>query len=189
MDKIKFGSYISDKYTGVIVGIIAILIPILINLAIPYVLFKSTFFDIVPVWSDEVMYWHETLTFSQASFNGGYYTVEEVPAPASFTHFYFHGPTFKMFFGVLALVFGWHAWSGILFNIILFTIALTVFVFLIKPDFKLSAALGLLFLTFWPTLFYFPTIMQQILHQTFAVLLAVLFWNMIGERCRNNAHN
>ena len=45
-----------------------------------------------PDVSDAVMYWHQIKTFVAVGFSGGYYTVGEQAAPASFTHFYAWGP-------------------------------------------------------------------------------------------------
>lgn len=56
-----------------------------------------------PGYVDEMIYYHETGTFLNYGFAGGYYTFEERPAPLAFTRFDPHGP----FPPLIYAVYGW----------------------------------------------------------------------------------
>src|SRR5262245_18008308 len=74
--------------------------------------------DYVPLSSDEVLFWHQIDTFRVAGFNGGYYTIDEVPPTASFTHFYTKGPVFPALYGTAARITGWQLDTGVYFNLV-----------------------------------------------------------------------
>jgi hypothetical protein len=65
-----------------------------------------------PFKVDEMRYWHQIATFRAVGFNGGYYTIDEQPAPASFSHFHTKGPLFPMLYGTIACFVGWYPESG-----------------------------------------------------------------------------
>src|SRR5205085_5830546 len=88
---------------------------------------QANFLSFTPVWSDEIFNWHQILTFKLAGFQGGYYTINEAAAAATFTHFYTYGPWFTMIYGAIAHVTGWERITFILFNMAFVTLALVVF--------------------------------------------------------------
>jgi hypothetical protein len=130
-------------------------------------------FDFVPFYSDEVFYWHQTLTFTNVGFNGGYYTAHEMAAPLETFRFYVHGPVFPMLYGTLSMVLGgWHLFSGILFNMLLLTIAFGGFALLAKLDTRQITLASLFLVTFWAVPNFLASHMQESVHHAGAVLLA-----------------
>ena len=77
-----------------------------------------------PEMSDAIMYWHQIKTFVAVGFSGGYYTVGEEAAAASFTHFYAWGPWYIALYGLIGKVVGWNLWSPMLFDVAAVTLAL-----------------------------------------------------------------
>ncbi|MBC6936157.1 MAG: hypothetical protein DWB42_09985 [Chloroflexi bacterium] len=153
-----------------------ILVPAAVSLLLPALLMGSRLDAYTPAWSDEIVYWHSALTFSQVGFDGGYYTHAEQPAPAAFSHFDTHGPWFSMLLGGIARLAGWYPQSVPFLNLLLLTAALALFVWFTRPDARQLLFTGLLMLVFWPVLLYAPSSMQEGLHQAAAVALAGLFF-------------
>jgi hypothetical protein len=135
--------------------------------------------DYVPLSSDEVLFWHQIDTFREAGFNGGYYTINEVPASAAFSHFYTKGPVFPALYGTLARLTGWQLDTGVYFNIIVVTAALAIFIVITRPNHMQLIALGLVVVTFWPLMSTLPLIMQEAFQSALALILAGLFYRII----------
>jgi hypothetical protein len=158
-----------------------ILVPAAVSLLLPAMLMGSRLDAYTPAWSDEVVYWHSALTFSQVGFDGGYYTHAEQPAPAAFSHFDTHGPWFPMLLGGVAGLAGWYPHSVPSLNLLLLTAALALFVYLTRPDARQLLFMGLLLLVFWPALLYAPSSMQESLHQSAGIVLAALFFIRLAQ--------
>jgi len=142
-------------------------------------LLAATFFgaglcDARPIWSDEFIYWHEVATYRAVGPNGGYYAYDEEVSPLPFLHQGPHGPFFPALYGVPARWFGWGANGLVHANLALFTLALGLFVLVVRPGLAQLLALELLLLTFWPLHLYAASSMQQLLHLSFAVIFALL---------------
>lgn len=153
-----------------------ILLPVIISLVLPSLLLRASIFDYVPgLDNDEIEFWHEILTFSKYGFSSGYYTIDETPAPASFTPYGVHGPIFPTIYGVIAHFVGWTTYPPIFFNAVLIIGALAGFVYLVKPDQKQLVYLGLTTAIFYPLLLFLPSIMQESLHYALVILMAGIF--------------
>lgn len=140
--------------------------------------------DFVPVGSDELNYWHETLTFIHAGFQGGYYTINELPPAASFTHFYTHGPWYPIVFGSIGKIIGWEFYTPVIINLALVMIALAVFMLMVRLNNHQIILIGLLMFTFWPVLLYMLTGMQESLQYALAILLAGVFISVLAKQER-----
>lgn len=139
----------------------------------------------VPVWNDEVSYWHQTLTFIRAGFEGGYYTsYHEGTPPAAFTHFYTHGPWYPMLYGTIARVTGWELNSALFINVLLVALALAALCIAARFTSRQLIIAGLLVASFWPLLFYLFTNMQEALQQALGILLALAFYAALTQRER-----
>ncbi|MFC1960592.1 hypothetical protein ACFLYO_07770 [Chloroflexota bacterium] len=160
------------------VGMI-ILSPLITVWGMSLVLFDATPLEFVPLPSDEVLYWHQTATFKTVGFEGGYYSIEESPAPLSFIHFYTHGPVYPVVLGLLGRVFGWHLYAQPLFNIAFMMLALVIFIAVTRPDFSQLFLLVLTLYTFWPALTYMLTGMRTSPQIALAIILAALFYVLI----------
>ena len=66
-------------------------------------------FDSVPVWSDELSYWHEVLSFSQKGLNFGYYSINEVVP--TYLSFETHGFGTISVYALFGKFFGWKTYS------------------------------------------------------------------------------
>ena len=141
----------------------------------------ATVGDLVPILSDEILYWHQAATFVEAGFNGGYYTeYERIPA-ADFTHYYAWGPFIPMIYGTLGSVFGWHLNSMAVINLVLYTLALGVFIGIVRPstdELVLLLALTLTFIPFW--LFSHRSLIE-VMNQSFAILLAAFYVRLLKQ--------
>lgn len=180
-------SDLSGERTGLLhrwafAGLLALLLlfPALASALLIWHAFGTGWGDFLPAWNDEVVYWHEILTFALHGFAGGYYSIEELTPAAPFTAFGTHGPFFPMLYGTVAKVFGWTKTSGPLFNIGAITLALAAFVGLARPRLRHLAAVAALVAVFWPILLYIPTTMQESLHQADAIVLAALFCRLLA---------
>jgi hypothetical protein len=92
-------------------------VPLLVVLLVRW-LFGVPLSAFRPVLSDEIYYWHESLTFARAGLHGGYYTLQEVTNSSGVTPFGAHGAGFVMLYGLAASVFEWHRHSVLVMNLV-----------------------------------------------------------------------
>ncbi|MDZ4765238.1 MAG: hypothetical protein SGI73_11865 [Chloroflexota bacterium] len=148
------------------------LLPSLVGLLLFAARSRGGWADFMPLWNDEVVHWHQAATFSVAGFDGGYYTVNEMPARASFAHFYAWGPVLPMFYGAFMRVLGQSMLLFPLLNAALFTGALFVFIRIARLDRQQMIVLGVVAATFIPFQVFLPTLMQEALQSALAVFTA-----------------
>lgn len=160
---------------------LVVLIPAIVGSILLALVTNKTFFDFAPFWSDELFHWHQAITFARAGFEGGFYTVSEVPPPVSYAHFYAWGAFTPAFYGTIWRLTGWGLTSGLFTNLILLGLATALFIRFTRPTFLQLALLGAVLATFAPTILYVPSNMQQILHQTIALLAAAGFAYLLGR--------
>jgi hypothetical protein len=153
-----------------------------------YGFFRRTLLDHVPgVVNDAIDYWLEAQAFAHAGFRGGYFTIDERPAPASFSHFGSHGPLFPMLHGTIGRLLGWHPWSIPMVHAALLTAALLFFARRIPLDGggRILTMLGLA--TCWPLILFLPTSLQEGLHLAVAVFLAAALRPLLDGRVTSRA--
>jgi len=153
-----------------------------------YGFFRRTLLDHIPgVINDAIDYWLEAQAFAHAGLRGGYFTIDERPAPASLSHFGSHGPLFPMLHGMLGRLLGWHPWSIPMFHAAFVTAALLFFARRIPLDGggRILTALGVA--TFWPLLLFLPTSLQEGLHLAVAVFLAAALHPLLDGRAASGA--
>lgn len=143
---------------------------------------QANFLSFSPTWSDEIFYWHQILTFKAAAFQGGYYTINEAGAAATFTHFYTYGPWFVMIYGVLARFVGWERITFILFNMCFVTGALVLFCKTILIQGRQFILLATMLGTFWCLVAFLLTAMQESFQQALAILIATVFYVVFKDR-------
>ena len=137
--------------------------------------------DFHPVASDAIMYWHQIKTFVAVSFSGGYYTLGEEAAAASFTHFYAWGPWYIALYGLIGKAVGWNLWSPMLFDAAAVTLALLGGLLLIRPNPRQLVLVLLVLLTYWPLHLFLPRAMQEPIHYAVAILLAGIFYRLVVQ--------
>ena len=148
-----------------------------------YSFFRRTLLDHIPgVINDAIDYWLEAQAFAHAGFGSGYFTIDERPAPASFSHFGSHGPLFPVLHGMLGRVLGWHAWSIPVVHTGLVAAALLFFARRIPLDRGGRILTVLSVATFWPLLLFLPTSLQEGLHLAVAVFLAAALRPVLDGR-------
>jgi hypothetical protein len=148
-----------------------------------YGFFRRTLLDHVPgVINDAIDYWLEARAFVHAGFGSGYFTIDERPAPASFSHFGSHGPLFPVLHGMLGRVVGWHAWSIPVVHTALMCAALLFFARRVPLDRNGRVLTVLSVVTFWPLLLFLPTSLQEGLHLAVAALLAAALRPLLDGR-------
>ena len=134
-----------------------------------------------PDVSDAIMYWHQIKTFAAVGFSGGYYTVGEEAAAASFTHFYAWGPWYIALYGLVGKVVGWNLWSPMLFDAVAVTLALLGGLLLMRPSSRQLVLVLLVLLTYWPLHLYLPVAMQEPFHYAVAIVLAGIFSRLLMQ--------
>ena len=165
-----------------LVGMLLVLtIPVGICIGLVTLRLEADPFSYAPQWTDEVYNWHQIATYRTAGFEGGYYTVNEEPAPLSSSHFYNHGPVYPMFIGTLTGMLDWELYSVPLLNMLFTTLALVAFVLITRPDPAQTIMLGLTLLTFWPIHLFMASDMRFSFFSSFAIVLAAMFVKTILE--------
>ena len=161
-----------------LIGLI-LLLPALSLTCLASVYLGQSLANFHPDISDAIMYWHQIKTFVAVGFSGGYYTVGEEAAPASFTHFYTWGPWYIALYGLIGKAVGWTLWSPMLFDVAAVTLALLGAVLLIRPNSRQLALVLLVLLTYWPLHLHLPRAMQEPFHYAVAILLAGIFYRLL----------
>jgi hypothetical protein len=131
--------------------------------------------------NDQVSYFLQSQAFCDYGFDTGYFTIEERPAAASFSHLGVHGPLFPILYGTLGRWFGLAYASGPLFNVLLLTLAIGAYCGLCRPSKRRLLWLGLFLLTFWPYYVFLYSWMQETTHFAIAVVLAGVFTALLSD--------
>ena len=135
-----------------------------------------------PLINDEVVFWHQALTFSHAGFSGGYYTLNEATNPSGFTPFGPHGAGFPVLLGLFGALLGWHRHDVLVLNLLAIGAAGWMWVLCTRLTNGRLLTSALLLVTFWPMVFWAASGMQEGLHQAGAIGLAALFARALGGK-------
>lgn len=134
-------------------------------------------------YNDGIFYYRQMSTFKWVSMNGGYYTLNEQPAAAPYTHFYAHGPGFAVAYGTFAkLVSPMYPQTIIVFHLIGITAGLMIFLYFAQLHGRELLWFSAYAVTAWGLLFYLPSAMQEGMHITIACILAGLAVPIIRDR-------
>jgi len=159
--------------------------PAILTFVLILIIFKTTPLSYIPNGSDQIDYWHETLTFIDYGFSGGQYSHNEKAAPAEFSGFGVHGPAYPILYGLLGRIIGWEFYSGVLINFIVITLALFLFTQLGNLDNKQLVTGIILVGTYWPLLLYLPNNLTESLNQAIAIVVSVLFFKQLVSKENN----
>ncbi len=143
-------------------------------------LYRSLF-DAMPIWNDELIYWHGIGTFIEAGFSGGYYTFNELPAKATFTHFDAHGPAFFILLGLLGSIGTWSAAAAITINLALLAAGSVAFVALVRPSVAQLLLTSLTVASSWAVVLFVPMTMQESLHLAIAMVMTGILYRALEE--------
>lgn len=147
---------------------------------------KAPLSSFQPYYNDEISNWHQILTFKEAGFQGGYYTLNENVPRAAFSHYYTYGPWYPMLYGTIARVTGWDYATGIYVNAALVAIAIVLFCISLRLDIIQIVAVGLFTCTFWAFLYYLFSMYQESVNHAFAIGAAFCFYHLIQTRERTS---
>jgi hypothetical protein len=141
-----------------------------------------TLTEYAPETNDELGYYLQTQAFVHKGLAGGYFTMNELPAAALFSHFGVHGPLFPILYGMVGKAIGWHLYSGPLFNVGFLTVALAIFCLVIQPT-SFQALMAAFFLaSYWPLYLSLISNWQDPIHSAAAVLFATGFAAILQRR-------
>ncbi len=155
-------------------------VPIVV-IVLVHVLFGVPLSAYRPVINDEVTYWHQASTFSHVGFAGGYYTLDEITNPSGMTPFGPHGPGFPVLYGLAGKVVGWHRHSVVLLSLIAIGLAGCLWVTMNRLSAPRLLLSGVLLVTYWHTVFWAATGMQDPLHHAGAIAMAAFFGSALGQ--------
>ncbi len=149
-------------------------IPLAVAAALSYAALGVGPGSFVMVDDDYVYNWHQVATFRAAGLEGGYYTIDERPAPCARFRFGPHGPAFPALLGALTRPTGWPLGAGALVNLALLSAGLLAFVLLVRPARGPSLWIAGVVATAFPLWVRPPMCDQECLHYAFAMVAAGL---------------
>lgn len=154
--------------------------PLLVNMVVSRLFFGTGLKDFISDGADSVKYWVEATAFYTGGFNGGQITVDHAVARVDAVHFGAHGPLFPMLQGSLGKLLGWHLYTPVLINLVFLLAAFCLFLMILKPSGKYLVGSWLLFALYTPMYIFIPLNLQQIWHQSLAIVIAALFVKWVG---------
>ena len=133
--------------------------------------------EYAPFWSDEFMYYHQAGTVVTAGLNGGYYNINEQPAP--WLRFYAWGAMLPLTYGAIGKLIGYEMWSIPFINYSLFLASLVAYIWFtrLKPRDALVLA-GMMVVFFVQRLFAYTSYVELLQH-AIATLLALGFFHLL----------
>lgn len=118
-------------------------------------------------WNDELFYYKLTENVVHYGFPQGYFGFNE--SHGIYLSFAAWSPLLLFFWVIWGLLFGWNLLSPILCNIVIMMLAMLLFGLMVKPTWKQSAGIGILFAAFTPVTRYMLSGMPEI--ECFVLLL------------------
>jgi hypothetical protein len=175
------------RFGDALLALGAAALPVLLSDLVVHLCAHRGFGGYVPVFSDEVAYWHQISSFGHVGFGNGYYTYQERLAPA-LTPYGAWGPMLPMLYGGAFRLTGGGLTGVVRLNLLVVVLAIAATLLMARPTrprlLLVAAALG----SCGPLLYYLSTGMSEPLHYALAVLLAGLFHRLLhaapGERGR-----
>ncbi len=134
----------------------------------------------IPVWSDELSYWHEIFSLSQKGFHHGYYTYNEIIP--SISNFGPHGLGTVSVYTLFAKFFGWKSYSMIIANAFFISIAFCILVIIVKPASKVITFIFLFTITYTPYLLFSITSMSEGLNYALVIVYFSLLHILIQHK-------
>ena len=170
-----------DKVLYIALSVFVVILPPVMVSILLSIRFDATLFDHAPFWNDEIYHWHQSLSFAEAGFNNGYYTLDENTPVASFSHYYAWGAWVYAFYGSIGKLFGFPLHAIATINTLAFMASATFFIGIVRPSIDKLLLTGLIFVTFIPLLIYLPSSMLQVLHLSITLILATGFYQLLSR--------
>lgn len=138
----------------------------------------------IPLWSDEMSYWHEVFSLHEKGLNFGYYSFcELIPKYLSFGT---HG------FGTLSAylpyskLFGWDYNSMVLANNFYISVSFILLVSITRPSIKKILLIAASYLTYMPLILYNFTSMSELLNYASLITYFVLLYTYLKAKRYKN---
>lgn len=126
-------------------------------------------------WNDELFYFKQVEAIVNFGYPRGYFGFNESHAlKLSFAAW---SPVLVFPWIIWGLLFGWNLMSPIICNIILLTVAMFLFVWLVKPNWKQLGILTLLFCLYTPFVRYMLSGMPEIICFSMLIIFYALAMN------------
>ncbi len=171
-----------SKYLNAFLNLFAVSLPLLLCRFISGGRIMQWFTPFA-VFGDETGYFRVTKSFVEAKgYFGNYGVTLGSDVAANFGGFSAHGPKYIWLYGVLGKLFGWELYSILVFNIIILTIAVAVFLYLVKFNNKQLICFSALFVSFFPMLYFLISGMVETLHFAFILIFMGLFYRFYQTR-------
>lgn len=167
-----------------ILCILVALLPVLIVCGVIYLGLGSHLSAYRPYsfWNDETGYWLWIRSFSQAGFDVGYNSPNELIARAPFNHYGEGSPLYIYIYGGIAQLIGWTPHLPILINFVILTLTIFLFMYFTKLEPVQIIITGLIVVLTWPILLYLPMTTQETLNQAIGFILAIIFFVLLTQR-------
>ncbi len=171
-----------NRYANTFLKVLVICLPMIL-----YVLFtgmkNAQMYTPLAIFGDETGYFRVTKSFVEgASIFGNYGVTYGDDVAANFGGFSAHGPKYIVLYGILGKLFGWETYSILIFNLVILTAALAIFLRLVKPDNKQLICFTVLFVSFFPMLYFLISGMVETLHFAFILVFMGLFYKFYETR-------
>ena len=171
----KASDRVSRKF---LVGLF-LLWPLSINFLVSKLFYGTSIFNFFPGNADEVKYWMEAAAFKTAGLHGGQFGTNHLYPRLDISHFGAQGPFFPILMGSFAKLIGWNLFTPPIVNLILLAATLGLFLLILKPNKKELLASWLLIASFPPLYIFISSLMQQVLHICFGIIIAALLIRML----------
>ena len=119
------------------------------------------------------------MSFAEAGFNNGYYTLDENIPIASFSHYYAWGAWVYAFYGTIGKFFGFPLHTILTINLVTFMASTVFFIATVRPSWDRLLLIGLISCTFIPILIYLPSSLLQLLNLSIAIIFAAGFYHLL----------
>jgi len=155
--------------------------PICLVMFMLWILQGAAIYELMPVFNDGALYWHQAASYAESGFDSGYYANYETPAPAEFSPFFAWGAGIPIFYGTLFQIMGTSLASIPIINLACLTVALAFFILSLRPTIQQLWWLWLLVATF--PFIYSPalTSMLPLLELSVAIVAAALFCILLSK--------
>lgn len=169
------------KIAYILLSLAVVLLPLCIVSAMLWLRFDATIFDHAPFYNDELYHWHQSVTFMEAGFDGGYYTLNENIPIADFSHFYAWGAWVYVLYGMIGRLFSFPLHMVLLINLYAFMLAVAGFIVAVRPSWQKLLLIGLILGTFIPLLLYMSSSLLQLLNLAIAIVFAAGFYQLLSR--------
>lgn len=140
--------------------------------------FGHHFYEAIPLWSDELAYWHESLSFASVGLKMGYSTFyEHLPAWSCFG---LHGVGATLLYAPMAILCGANYNFITITNLLLLTVALVLLSKYITTH--IDYLFIIIFTAIYPPLFlYLPTLMTEVAQYALCILYGILLYKFVNN--------